>query len=373
MRRAVDTADFEDCFTQFDAAFESLTTQFALDPQDPTPVDLERAFTVLDEQLATCQAPDSALKRVAVGRAKESDGRAETHLQLSEQSQSITRALRPIHPAIRRDPVSGGLSPLANVLAVLENLTVVQRRLASGTSMLDDPSSREAVLRVFADARQLCIDFDLQTARVRADFALAVLEEGQFNRLHAEIEELFRHIRHDVRFCSIWPVAPERAWSFEDSFGDGVKQAFPSAQSDITEGGVCLGLGRHSACVFHMTRAAERAVRALARAASTDAALRGGDEWSGWLAIVEKRLSDISRWSAGHAKQNAQTFFERGLADARVLSDAVRRLTALGPTHPFDEQEASAIYQRTKALLVRLSERISEQQKKTLTRHDFAR
>jgi hypothetical protein len=370
MRHAVDHADFDDCFVQFDAAFESLAAQLA-DPQNPSPADLEQAFNLLDDRLATCTAAEAALKLVPSSRAPERPDGAGTDVQLASHA-SIAATLRPLQPAIRSGGTAGGLNPLGNLLAVLENLTIVQRRLAKDTVLPGDPASREAMAGVFADARQLCVDFELQTARVRTDFAIAALEDGHVDRLRTEIEELFRHIRHDVQFCSIWPVATARAWSFEHSFGGRVNEAFPSAKSDISEGGVCLGLGRHSACVFHMTRAAERGVRALARAANAHAASRTDDEWSGWLAIIEARVSDLERWPAGHAQAKAQAFFEGALADARVLHEATRRLGSRAVARPFDEHEATAICNRTKELLVRLSQYVGEEQHKTLTRRDFS-
>lgn len=47
-------------------------------------------------------------------------------------------------------------------------------------------------------------------------------------------------------------------------FGDSVKEAFPSAASDIREGGNCFAAECYTASVFHLMRAVEHALRALA-------------------------------------------------------------------------------------------------------------
>ena len=62
-----------------------------------------------------------------------------------------------------------------------------------------------------------------------------------------------------------------------DFFDGGVpgkfKDTFPSAMEDLDEAGKCYATGRHRATVFHVIRAAEWALRALARAAGVNGQL----------------------------------------------------------------------------------------------------
>lgn len=59
---------------------------------------------------------------------------------------------------------------------------------------------------------------------------------------------------------------PQYARYFENPklFGEQVFAAFPSATDDITEAGTCLAFERATACVMHLMRACEVALRALA-------------------------------------------------------------------------------------------------------------
>jgi hypothetical protein len=209
---------------------------------------------------------------------------------------------------------------------------------------------------------------------VRADFALAALDNETLDTLGAEVTELVRHIRHDLQSCSIWPIARNRVWSFSLALNEKAAAAFPSAGSDIAEGGRCFGFGRYSAAVFHMLRAADPGVRALARAANaTAAAAHDGADWAPLLTLVDARVSVISTWPVGPARAAALEFFQGALSEARGLHDAARKLANASATATLEEHQALHVCHTTKDLLVRLSERVTESHRRTLGKRDFVR
>ncbi|MFP5379843.1 MAG: hypothetical protein ACLGHP_08875 [Vicinamibacteria bacterium] len=164
--------------------------------------------------------------------------------------------------APRPQPVSGG-GRLDRALAVLEALSDLRARLGGPVS----PALRAETTRVLAEAAALCAEMGLATAAVRVEFAAGALgRDGQAGPAH-EVDELIRHLRHDLGTWSIWPVSSSRAWTLALRLAPEVETAFPSARADVSEAGVCLGLSRHGAALFHLTRAGRRGVRALAVAA----------------------------------------------------------------------------------------------------------
>lgn len=264
-------------------------------------------------------------------------------------------------------PGSGGR--LDRALAVLEGLWEVRERAGAG---LTPVLPREAARRL-EDARRLCVEFGLQTAGVRAAFAIAALERAEPAKLRAEIDELARHIRHDLRTWSIWPVSASRAWTLGLACSPAVQAAFPSAQPDVTEAGLCLGLARHAAAVFHLVRAGQRGVQALATAADAGSAQAAGhDRLDPLITIVESRLRDVEAWQEGHARTHALAFLRPALDDARSLREWARRL-APGGDEALDERDALAVLQCTNRLLDHLAARVSERQDRTLGKRDFAR
>lgn len=222
----------EDCFAQFDEMFDSLATELdwqdahpparveslerveppagsapiplvapkpmpapPVPPAPPAPesaLDVlqqyERAFSALDDRLAKSDGPQSDGAEVTAltarpARRLPSDRRA----ALATQSTAM-KAKRGRRTNRTFDDVFG----------VLENISIVRRR-----GRLSE--ERHLIARLLADTRQLCADLDLQSARVRVEFAVLTLENDHFDKLAGEIDELARHIRHDLRFCSIAP------------------------------------------------------------------------------------------------------------------------------------------------------------------------
>lgn len=221
----------EDCFAEFDRVFDSLATelewknaepavrvetvqrvepfrapaaQIALvapkpvpaptAPPEPEPAgdvlqEYERAFSDLDDKLAESNgvAMTSLAQRQATRRLQPRAAVTETQPARS----AVTSEIKVKHSR-------GSQRTLEEVFGVLESFSIVRRR-----GRLSE--ERHLIARLLSDARQLCADLELQTARVRVEFAVLTLENNHFDRLGSEIDELARHIRHDLRFCSIAP------------------------------------------------------------------------------------------------------------------------------------------------------------------------
>jgi HEPN domain-containing protein len=163
-------------------------------------------------------------------------------------------------------------------------------------------------------------------------------------------------------------TALSKLWSFEPTFGDTVKAAFPSSRSEIAEAGLCFDASRYTASVFHATRAAEVGMRALVRALKRDAA--AVTSWPRSIALVEERLAAIESWPHGDERVNAERFFRTALEHAEALLSTVRKL--LLTTEQFSEHQAAEICSRIKEFLIALAERISETQPAALEMEDFA-
>jgi hypothetical protein len=263
---------------------------------------------------------------------------------------------------------SGTVTPLERLVNTVHNLLWLQRAIQSGTAQGKDRLRWEQVADVFADTRQLCTDFDLQSARVRADFALLAFEEGRVDGLASEIGELVRHIRHDLQTCSIWPIPRDRVWAFNLSLADEVKRAFPSAAADIADAGRCMGFGVHSAAIFHLLRAADYARSAIALAVRLRSHDAEAQDWTSTIAALEARVGDLSTWPAGPARKGAKDFFTALLHDARTLEDTRRRVAA---GEAFAERHALTVWYTTRDFLGRAAERLSEAQDAPLTSDDF--
>lgn len=221
-------ATLEDCFEEFDKVFDSLATELAWQDAKPAPrvetvtrvepapahialvspkpppapaaapaleseADLlqqyERAFSVLDDKLAESDGVEVTALAERPARRRLQPRAAVTDLQPARAA--VANVMKP-----RRQRRAN--RTFDDVFGVLENISIVRRR-----SRLSE--ERHLIARLLADTRQLCADLDLPSARVRVEFAVLTLESNHFDKLGSEIDELARHIRHDLRFCSIAP------------------------------------------------------------------------------------------------------------------------------------------------------------------------
>jgi hypothetical protein len=196
---------------------------------------------------------------------------------------------------------------------------------------------------MFADVRQVCIDFDLPTARVRAEFAVAALEHDDVERLATEIGELLRHMRHDLQSCSIWRIARTRAWAFKTTLDENVATTFPSATGEFIAGVRATGFGLHTACAFHMLRAASIARDALMATIRMAPSNMSSPDWPSAIDAMQTHLATLE----GPVQRGRMGAL---LNDARFLHN-VERMLASGST--CDENYALAVLQTAEAFLQR--------------------
>lgn len=361
----------DDCFARLDEAFARLeeeperSASRAAAQRSEAAADLtdfEEAFTSIDQQLGGALS-----ERITAGPRGNMALVPPAPSTIAEPPRAAVAASPGGEELWRRH--SGAGAPLERLVDTMHDLLWLQRAIHSRGPRVADRVKFEDVAEIVSDARQLCVDFDLQTARVRSDFALAALEKDGIDLLAAEVGELIRHIRHDLKSCSIWPISKGRAWAFGLSLGERAHRAFPSAGVDVAEGGRCAGFGFHSASVFHFLRAAAYGMRALAAAARGQRAAVATPEWAATIAMVEARHAAARRWPASEAKTTATSFYEAVLNDARTLHDAQCRIATGGIV---DEHHALAIVHATRAFLTRLADHVVERQERPLTKKDFA-
>lgn len=359
----------DDCFSQFDDAFAQLES--ALEPGDAAPgaphqTDLseyEDAFSSIDRQLAahppaqleTPPTPSRPSLTLVAQPAADAPKPAEAPRPPSEILRPIASEPRPDLEEFWRLPPGKG-TPIERLIVTLQNLLWLQRLFASRGTRVADGTRLEQVGEVFAEARRLCAELDLPSARVRVDFALAALEDDRTDQIATEIGELVRHIRHDLQACSIWPIARGRVAAFDMALNAHATKAFAAASDDLAEAGRCAGFGLHTASVFHTLRAAHLGRHALVVAVQMGVVDADAIGWPAAIAAVEAKLTEASRWS-GAAKATATECFGELLHNARLLHDADRKLTG-GST--FDEHHALVVLHAARALLNRLGDLASE-------------
>ena len=88
----------------------------------------------------------------------------------------------------------------------------------------------------------------------------------ELEQLGRTLSVLRNHICFEIKSFRYFEIdrVSARHWDNIRAFGDDVYKHFPSARDDIEEASKCLALDRGTACVMHLSRALELAMRELA-------------------------------------------------------------------------------------------------------------
>jgi HEPN domain-containing protein len=121
-----------------------------------------------------------------------------------------------------------------------------------------------------------------------------------------------------------------------------------------------MGLGRYTACGFHLMRCAEIGLKAVARCLSIPDPTRSGDR--NWGNILEKsikpkmeELTKASKWSNSADKQ----FFKEVYASADAVRSAWRNST-MHVEKKYTEDEAEHVFSAVKGFMQKLADRMDQ-------------
>jgi hypothetical protein len=139
--------------------------------------------------------------------------------------------------------------------------------------------------------------------------------------------------------------------------------AFPSAKNEIEAAVDCFAMEHNTVCVFHMMRAAEVGLRAIAREQKIKTVRsKTPIEWGTWndvLRAVEQQLRRIRNATAGPKKDAALAFYNGAMSDLRALQDLYRDRT-MHLRESYDEGQAQSAMHRVRSLLHNLASRLNE-------------
>jgi hypothetical protein len=195
-------------------------------------------------------------------------------------------------------------------------------------------------------------------------------EDPTAGELRSELRHLEETVFLELAKRKFLHIEADRAWLLEqdDLFGPAVTASFPSASRDIREAGNCLAAECTTAAVFHLMRAAEFALRSLAKDRDVSFKDRPLDEkeWGQILMALEKRLSDLRSsdrkcWPVAEARDAQIRFYNEVVQELRGFNDAWRRHISHADTLAFyARDEALGVLKHVRAFLQKISERISE-------------
>jgi hypothetical protein len=150
--------------------------------------------------------------------------------------------------------------------------------------------------------------------------------------------------------------------------GPEVNSAFPSAARDIKEAGNCLAAECSTASVFHLMRAAEVALRALARDRLIEFPDKPIDqkEWgqiiSALYGVVSKmRGTDAKEWPSHETKEVQIRFYASACQEINAFNEMFRRhISHADATAFYDRGQAFSAFNHVAVFMQGMSSRITE-------------
>ena len=162
------------------------------------------------------------------------------------------------------------------------------------------------------------------------------------------------------------PPARSKYLEQEALFGEAVWKAFPSARYDIQEAGNCYAVGAHTACVFHLMRAVEGALRVLARDLKVKLPGLEFEEWNRIIEAIQEcaevRAKTLRR---REDRTKAREFYGGAIGEFRAFKDAWRN-HVMHARASYDEQRAQSAMTHVREFMQRLAERLSEDRRRPL-------
>jgi HEPN domain-containing protein len=167
----------------------------------------------------------------------------------------------------------------------------------------------------------------------------------------ALLQELHNDITAELATPYFLMIPEEKRPLYEQPhslFGEKVALAFTDASFDIAAAGRLFALDEWTACVFHLMRAVELALRLLARRLGIKKV--DTKQWATLLDDLDKAIAAIRQQGRTPARDRKLQYYSDARAQFGVFKDAWRN-HVMHSREKYDEREAIAIYGGVRAFM----------------------
>ncbi|WLB56894.1 hypothetical protein [Bradyrhizobium japonicum] len=243
-------------------------------------------------------------------------------------------------------------------------------RLGGGKSKYLSKIDTDNGQQIIAAVGKIAAKLKLETAGHRLDhFEMALRYSITETDYKNEIKVLRDALKHDLSRTHFYhyPQAKlEVLMKFYKQWNP-IGKAFPAALSEALVATDCYALGHDTACIFHIMRAAEHGLRALAKERRIKLAKNKPVEWGMWQEIISELNKEAAKIglkaTAGTAKDNALSFYSGALSDLNAFKDEYRN-QVMHARKNYDEHQALRALVKVHAFMERLTEKMTDKHHK---------
>jgi len=171
--------------------------------------------------------------------------------------------------------------------------------------------------------------------------------------------QIFKTAQWETEKIILFKVDSEddRFRDIASEFSEQLTDRFRTAADEIESAGRCLAFGNSTACVFHLMRAIECAVKAI-WATLNLAAPKLSDNWGALIGPMDKQLAlpknqRIQLWAT------EEEFFAEAVADLRAVKKAWRD-TTMHVERTYNREQAAKVFDASLGLMTHLATRLDE-------------
>ena len=183
--------------------------------------------------------------------------------------------------------------------------------------------------------------------------------DRMFDRINF-LADLFHQESESIKF---FLVKPERLKFYENTelAGEQYKSAFPRGNTELIEAGNCLTFDHHTACVFHLMRALEYGLRAVAFGLGLPEPTKGNDRnWGNMLGTIKAKIdTNNSALRADVKWQGEKGFYEKAYAFLEGVRNPIRNST-MHVESDYDEQGAIDVLNACSAFMRHIATKLVE-------------
>lgn len=246
-------------------------------------------------------------------------------------------------------------------VSLMHGLSVIENSAYEGVGVQLPPDYEKTILDMQNQMHRL----GLHVSAGVADDLLNCLEEEKidFRKLNIAAACLRSAFTNELETQVFMAVAYDRVdFLFEKQlFEKEVATKFTSVAYDVAEAGNCYSLDRNTACVFHLMRVLEMAIKAIATCLGIPDPVKPSKK--NWSAVLERINDELTKRNApngpGWTNQKDKQLF----ADAYARLDAIRiawRNTTMHTEETYQADEAKTILENTKQFMIKLASRMDQ-------------
>lgn len=217
--------------------------------------------------------------------------------------------------------------------------------------------ARSAFLSSLVNLRPSMVAAGFSYSVAAIDEAIRYLEgrlaPPQYGRLAQHGIALESHVYHELAATYAFVIEGRRRELFEGNhlFGEAVGDAYPSASMDIAEAGKCLALDRYPACIFHLMRVAERALRIIAGELGVPlASSKKGRSWGGVIVDINRALADMDDNAPKKVRLREPMYFVSEVKD-------LWRDKGIHPGDDFSPERTERVYNAIRSFMATCAEK----------------